>query len=95
MSYSLSQASHWTYDEYDCVYRKFPIFGVDFCAKEINRSIDTIENKARALGVSPYKEFTEQEIKVAKEYGKRLGQALMFLLPNRTSWEVSELLRRV
>lgn len=87
--------ANWSLQEYTVVYNEYPFSGPVPIADKLNRTVNSVVGKAIKLGVEMPKEFTPEEKHLAEVYGKQLGSALIFLLPNRTVVEVGELLKCV
>ena len=87
--------ANWSLQEYAVVYNEYPVVGPVPIADKLDRTVNSVVGKAIKLGVDMPKEFTQEEINLAKTYGKQLGSALIFLLPHRTTVEVGELLKCV
>lgn len=87
--------TNWSLQEYSVVYNEYPFTGPVPIADKLNRTVNSVVGKAIKLGVEMPKPFTSEEKVIASTYGKSLGTALIFLLPNRTVIEVSELLKCV
>jgi len=82
----------WSFADYKFLYENYNTLGPVECAKELNRSVSSVENKAEKLKISRQGSFKQYELDYASTYGKSLGTALIFLLPHRTTCEVRELL---
>lgn len=87
------EVAKWTWGEYDLIRKEYPSMGTDLVTKLEGRSVDTLTQKADRLEVNTDRPFTETERALAEQYGKSLGTALMFLMPDRTPYEVAELLK--
>lgn len=83
----------FTLDEYDYLYKHYAELGAAECAERLNRTVGSIENHAYKLGISSKSKFKQYELDYASTYGRALGTAMIFLLPDRTSTEVEELIR--
>lgn len=88
----LAQGNPWSFYEYDYLYKHYNTDGAEACAKELGRSVSSVESKASKLGLLPQGTFKQFELNYASTYGKSLGGAMIFLLPYRTSYEVEELI---
>lgn len=87
-----THGNQWSFEDYDYLYKHFAVNGVVSCAKELQRSETAVTSKSMKLGLSSQSPYTAQELNFANSYGKVLGGALMFLMPNRTSGECKELI---
>ena len=88
----INLSQFWTWDDYDTIRKEYPYKGKAITEDLPERSLTVIENKAERLNTYIHTTFTEQELKVAKSFGKSLKGCLLFLLPNRTPREIEELL---
>lgn len=77
-------SQNWTWDDYDYIYNNFACGDSDEIAQHLGRSILNIEAKAQKLNVSKCKEPTTEEIQMYHNYKKVLGNALIFLMPDRS-----------
>lgn len=84
--------ANWTWDEYDTLRSCYPNMGVDITSKIEGRSIVNIESRAEKLNTHIKQPFTEEELYLAKYYGKTLGDAVIFMMPQRSPVEIKELL---
>lgn len=87
------QGDTWTFNEIDYVYKHYNTDGVESVSTELNRSVSSVRCKAEKLNLKSCGDFTRSELNYASTYAKSLGTALTFLLPNRTSHEVEELIK--
>lgn len=83
----------WNYNDYKTVYAQFPIIGAIDTATLLGRSVNSTISKAVRMNISTPTEFSPMELSMAENYGKTIGKSLIFLLPNRTTTEIEELLR--
>ena len=81
----------YTYEEYDYIYKHYNTDGAEAISQCLERSVPSIENKANKLGLSPKGVFTTNELQLAQKYGSTLGDAMVFILPDRTVPEIQEL----
>lgn len=81
----------WTYGMYRQVLEEYPFKG-NALAQEMGVAKATLQDKADKLGVSSVSVFTEEETRMLSMYGRTLGRAAMFLMPNHTSIEVDRAL---
>lgn len=88
----VNQGTPWCFNDYDFLYKNYNKLGAAACAKELNRSVSSVESKAAKLNLIPQGEFKQYELNYASTYGKTLGTAMIFLLPYRTTSEVQELI---
>ncbi len=77
----------WTYSMYKAVLDKYPFQGVKL-AKELNVTKIALTEKADRLGVSNVSRFTSEERELLSVYGRSLGKASMFLMPDHTATEI-------
>lgn len=82
----------YTYEEYDYIYNHYNTDGATAVAEQLDRSVPSIENKAAKLGLVNKGVFTTNELQLAKKYGSTLGDAMIFLLPERTVPEIREMI---
>lgn len=87
------QGDSWTFSEIDYVYKHYNTDGAESVANKINRSVSSVRCKAEKLNLKSCGEYTHNELNYTSTYAKTLGTALIFLLPNRTSHEVEELIK--
>lgn len=92
----MSEVSNaWRWEDYAYMYKHYPFDGRRAVAEQLGSSVTNTSAKADKLGLHEPMPFTSEETKFAHAYGRKLGTALMFLMPTRTSYEVEELLRCV
>ena len=84
--------NQWTYDDYRYLYENFYKEDAAGCANKLRKPIATVRSKAERLGLISHTEYTQEEIKLARAYGKILKGAMIFMLPHRTSSEIEELI---
>ena len=89
------QGMSWTFQDYDHLYKHYNQEGAEKCSEDLSRSRPSVTSKALKMGLHREGAFRPEEIKLAKSYGKVLHGALIFLLPNRTTSEVEELIECV
>lgn len=82
----------YTYDEYAYIYNHYNTEGAAAISEALERSVPSIENKASKLGLVPHGVFTTNELALAQKYGADLGEAMIFLMPERTIPEIQELI---
>lgn len=83
---------NWSWHDYDLVYKQYPFKGVEVKDELADRTPTSIMTKAKRLGVSTDCPLTEAERELISKYGKDLGTALIFILPERTTEEIKEAL---
>lgn len=88
----MESSTNWTLNELCTVYTDYPKQGPLDVASKLGRTVSGVVEKAQCLGVEYNKKFTEEEIKLAQNYGATLGSALLFLLPKRSIPEIGELI---
>lgn len=84
--------SNWTWEEYATIRSYFPYEGADTIKRLEGRRLSHMFEKASLLHTSLHKPFSEEEKDIAETYGRKLGKAIIFFMPSRTSDEVEELL---
>ena len=89
---ALEYINKYTYEEYDYIYNHYNTDGAAAVAEQLDRSVPSIENKAAKLGLVNKGVFTANELQLAKKYGNTLGDAMVFLLPERTVPEIREMI---
>lgn len=77
----------WTYEMYQRVLDEYPLKGTAL-AKELGVTKSALIDKATRLGVSYNEPFTPEEEQNLVRHGRKLGDAAVFLMPNRSSAEV-------
>ena len=82
----------YTFEDYDYIYRHYNVDGAESVAAVLNRSVQSVNAKAVKMNLVGAKELTQQEKEYARNYGKVLGTALVFLMPGSTSFEIKEML---
>ena len=82
----------WSYADYDKLYNEYPTRDVVTLAKEMGVSVSNLVDRACTLNIHNMKEPEQKELELAKSYGKALGSAMIFLLPERTPQECKELM---
>ena len=87
--------SNWSYSEYDVLYKEYPINGPVAVSDKIGRTVTSTVGRASKMGLNVPTPFTPQELQLARVYRAQLGDALIFLMPNRTTVEIEALLRCV
>lgn len=86
------QSKPWTYADLDMLYKEYAYSDTEELAKKMNRTVQSVESKALHLNLYKSVSFTNTEKKTAEMFGKELGTALIFLMPDRTVTEVEVLL---
>lgn len=89
----MNDTSPYTFEDYDFIYKNFNSTPIAEIAEKLGRSIASVRIKAEKLGLIKTGEFTATEQQYARTYGKTLGTALMFVIPDRTSSAIKELLQ--
>lgn len=87
----MKQTKTWTYPMYRQVIDEYPFKGTAL-AKEMGVNMTTLEEKAQKLDVSCSYELTPEETEYVKRYGRTLGKATVFLMPNHTPTEINRAL---
>lgn len=77
----------WTYQMYKKVLDQYPFKG-EALAEEMDVSKSMLNDKAATLRCTFNQELTKEEKSMIRLYGRKLGDACMFLMPNRTQAEV-------
>ena len=85
-------ANSWTWADYDYLYNHYALEDSVDTAKNLNRAVLNIESKANKLGLTKYQPPTDEELKSSSYFGKVLGSAMIFLLPNRSLPELEVLM---
>lgn len=88
-------SSSWRWSDYAYLYKHYPFDGKHQVAEQLGRSVQNTSAKADKLGLNEKIPFKTEEMRMASAYGRKLGTALMFLMPSRTRHEVEELLQCV
>lgn len=86
-------SQNWTWSDYDILRKGYPKHREEVYAKLKDRSAETIDAKAARLNVDHDNNLREEENKLLKEYGDVLGAAVVFLVPDRTVYEVKDALQ--
>lgn len=86
-------SNSWRWEDYAYLYKHYPKEGAKFVSSQLGRSVSVVVQKAEKLGIHENVPFSPEEVKISTAYGKKLGTALMFLMPERTTHEVEELLQ--
>lgn len=81
----------WTYEMYQRVLNEYPSKGT-VLAKELGVTKSALIDKAARLGISYNEPFTEEEEQNLVRHGRKLKEAAMFLMPNRSAAEVHDAL---
>lgn len=84
--------STWTWEDYDTLRNKYPDMGRDIQQLFPDVSMENILKRVERLNTHLHTPYTDEEKRIAKEYGPALGTALIFLIPGRTLGEITELL---
>lgn len=87
----MKHSNVWTYGMYKKVLDEYPFKG-NALAQEMGVAKATLQDKADKLGVSSVSLFTEEEVRYLSMYGRTLGSASIFLMPNHTNIEVNKAL---
>lgn len=82
-----TEERQWTYEMYLKVLEVYP-FEQEELAKELGVSQENLASRAKSLGVSINKPLTVQEIELYRRYYSKLGQAIIFLCPDRSISEI-------
>lgn len=77
----------WSYDMYKKILDEYPTKGPEL-AEEMDVPRGMLVDKATTLHVGYGTPITDEEKQLIKLYGRKLGDAVMFLLPTRTQAEV-------
>lgn len=77
----------WTYEMYQRVLDEYPSKGTAL-AKELGVTKSALIDKAGKLGVSYNNPFTTEEEQNLVRHGRKLKEAAMFLMPDRSAAEV-------
>ena len=88
----MSDTTPYTFDDYDYIYKHFNQDGPVSVAQHLGRSVASVTNRSTKLNLLSQGAPTAEELKYCRNYGKTLGTALMFLMPNRTTVEIEEML---
>lgn len=86
------QNDTWTFQDYDYLYRNYCRNGPKFVADNLDKNVMTTSKKATKMGLL-YGDYTEDEMNTIRTYGKDLGGALIFLIPDRCSYDLEEMSR--
>lgn len=87
------QGNQWSFREIDYVYKHYNVDGAESVSKVLGRSVTSVISKAEKLNLKRKGEFQKYELDYASTYGRPLGGAMIFLIPDRTSLEVKELIK--
>lgn len=82
----------WTWEDYDYLYRNYNLIPTTEIAKKLNRSVSSVIGHAEKLGLYSKSGYTRRELGQAVTYGKQLGTALIFLLPEYSTAMVEGLM---
>lgn len=77
----------WTYEMYQRVMDEYPFKGTAL-AKELGVTKSALIDKAAKLGVEYNTPFSEDEERELVRHGRKLKEAAIFLMPNRTPEEI-------
>ncbi len=80
----------WDYEKIDYLYHHYGIDDYRNICEKLNVTKSSLFNEAGKLAMYPKGEFTCEETRILKQYGKTLGNAVVFLLENRTIPEVEK-----
>lgn len=86
-------ANNWNWCDYDYLRKEYPLSVKKTFEHFSDTKPATIQTRALRIGACAFVPFTQEEKALAEAYGKTLGSALIFLLPNRTPSEVALLLK--
>lgn len=89
----MKKRQFWTSEEETFIRQNYADKGSDYCASSLNKTIDSVKHKARALGIkSNYnKKWTKEEDLLLSENYPILGaKACMALIPNRTYTSINQ-----
>lgn len=81
----------WTYEMYQRVEDEYPFKGTAL-AKELGVTKSALIDKVAKLGVSYATPFSEEEENNILRHGRKLREATIFLMPNRTPAEIHQAL---
>lgn len=81
----------WNYSMYKRVLDEYPTKGTAL-AKELGTTVAALNSVAVKLGVTHASKFSDEEMEIVRRHGRKLKDALVFLLPNRTVSEVHKVL---
>jgi len=79
---------YWTSQECERVFKYYSIIGDDVIKDLHNRSTSITENKAERMGILKPRPFTQDEQRLIKTYGTAMGDAVCFLLPGHSPFEI-------
>lgn len=88
------QSDTWTFQDYDFLYRNYCQNGSKFVADNLGKNALTASKKASRMGLL-YGDYTDEERDTIRKYGKYLNGALVFLMPDRCSYDLEEMARCV
>lgn len=89
----MEKGTPWSFEEYDYLYKNYPTMGAEAVAEQLGRSVNSVRTKAERLMLWEHVGFQPEEISLIKSYGKHLGTAMIFLMPNRTTHDIKGMLK--
>lgn len=84
--------NNWTWTDYDFLYKNYANLGAEEVAKRLNKPVDTVITKSEKMHLRDKHSYTKEEIKLSRAYGSILKGSMIFLIPDRTSKDIKELL---
>lgn len=79
-------------EDYCKIYSEYPLVGKKL-SKQFQQPAASIQKAASDMGLTGPRNITNQEKEIIREYKDVAGDALVFLLPNRTPKEVEAIVR--
>ena len=86
-------SQNWTWSDYDVIRKEYAKDKSNVYSKLKDRSPEAIDDRAVRINVKHDSSLREEETKLLEEYGDVLGSAIVFLMPDRTVYEVKEALQ--
>lgn len=80
---SVTNSDNWTWEDFEYLYQHYHNTSAKEIAEHLNRTENCIHVVAAKIGIVTSAPYSEEELKLAKEYGDVLGSSLCFLLPKR------------
>lgn len=85
-------SKEWTWEDYEFLYRNYNLVHVKDIAAKLQRSVGSVVAHAEKLGLLPKVSTSQEDKNLVAEHKKKLGTALVFLLPEYSTAMMEDLI---
>lgn len=85
-------SKEWTWEDYEFLYRNYNLVHVKDIAAKLQRSVGSVVAHAEKLGLLPKVSTSQEDKNLVVEHKKKLGTALVFLLPEYSTTMMEDLI---